>query len=102
KDHQIRAIFVSKAEGIDEPAVLAASKIAFIRSSVIEAIGDRAIAAFQRYAAIRIRKGLLPKRSECLEALQVSPPLLGLYDIAINTGRVLRDEEVLPAAKRGI
>jgi hypothetical protein len=103
KGHQIRALFVSNAEGLEESAALAASRIAFIRASALDVIADRAIAAFQRYASIRLRKGLLPKRSECLEALQISPPLLSLYDVAINAGRVLRDEEVLAvAARRGV
>ena len=100
KHHRMRAIFISKSESLEESASLAAAHLAFIRQLTVVAAATLAIAAFQRYASIRSRKGLLPKRSECLEALEISTQLLGLYNIAIHTGRVLTEEEVLGALKR--
>ena len=100
KHHRMRAIFISKSESLEESASLAAAHLAFIRQLTVVAAATLAIAAFHRYASIRSRKGLLPKRSECLEALEISTQLLGLYNIAIHTGRVLTEEEVLGALKR--
>lgn len=100
KHHQMRAIFISKSESLDESASQAASDLAFIRQSTMIAAATLAVAAFQRYASIRTRKGLLPKRSECLEALEISLQVLGFYDVAIRTGAVLSDEDVLAVLKR--
>ena len=79
---------------------MAAGQVTFVGQSAVVAAGELAIAAFQRYASIRIRKGLLPKRSECLDALEMSQKLMGLYDVGIHTGRPLSDQEVLAALKR--
>jgi hypothetical protein len=100
KHHQIRAIFISKSESLEDSAEKAASELAFIRQSTVESVATQAIAAFQRYASIRTRKGLLPKRIECVESLEMSPFLMGFYDVAIHTGRVLSDDEVLSVIKR--
>ncbi len=98
--HKIAAVVVSKASEIDDVATPASSDLAFITQASLDAVADLSIAAFQRYAAIRNRRGLLPKRSECVEALQLSPRLLGLFDICTIKGRVLAEEEILAAMKR--
>jgi hypothetical protein len=100
KHHQMRAIFVSKSESLEDSAEKAASELAFMRQSTVESVATQAIPAFQRYASIRTRKGLLPKRIECVESLEMSPSLMGFYDVAIHTGRVLSDDEVLSVIKR--
>jgi len=98
--HQIAALLASKASQLEDSAVPAAGNLTFIRQTSLKAVADLAIAAFQRYAAIRNRKGLLPKRSECVEALHLSPKLLGLFAVCSTKGIVLTDEQVLAAMKR--
>ena len=100
KHHQMRAILVSKSESLEDSAAKAASELTFMRQSTVESVATQAIAAFQRYASIRTRKGLLPKRIECVESLEMSPSLMGFYEVAIHKGRILSDEEVLSVIKR--
>jgi hypothetical protein len=75
--HEAAAMLVSKATQLEDSAKPAASNLTFLRQSVFSSVADMAIAAFQRYATIRHRKGLLPKRTECVEPLQMSAKLLG-------------------------
>jgi len=98
--HQVAAILVSKASQVEDSAVPAAGNLTFLRQTSLKAAADLAIAAFQRYAAIRNRKGLLPKRSECVEALQMSGKLLGLFAICSTKQTILTDEQVLAALRR--
>ena len=100
KRHTMRAILVSKSESLEDSAAKAASEFTFMRQSTVESVATQAIAAFQRYASIRTRKGLLPKRIECVESLEMSPSLMGFYEVAIHKGRILSDEEVLSVIKR--
>jgi hypothetical protein len=94
------SLLVSKANSLDSTAAAAASNITIIRQTALELAGKMSEAAFRRYAAIRFRKGLLPKRSECIEPLRMSPRLLGLFNICSEKGRVLDDTTVLAALKR--
>ena len=98
--HEAAAIVASKATELDGPAAAAAGQLTFISQAAFKKAAELAIAAFQRYAAIRYRKGLLPKRSECVEPLQMSPKLLGLYAITSTKGKILADNEVFAALKR--
>ena len=98
--HDAAAILVSKASQLEASATLAASNVTFIRQSAFGSAADMAIAAFQRYAAIRHRKGLLPKRSECVEALQMSPKILGIFAVCATKGQVLDDELVVTFLRR--
>ena len=98
--HAIASLFVSKADSLDSTAAPAASNITFIHQTALESAIAMAGAAFRRYAAIRSRKGLLPKRSECMEPLRMSPRLLGLFNICAEKGRVLDDATLLAALKR--
>lgn len=98
--HETATIVVSKATQLEDSAILAATNLAFLRQSVFGSAADMAIGAFRRYAAIRHRKGLLPKRSECLEPLQMSPKLLGLFEGCSIKGRIVDDAEFLAALKR--
>jgi hypothetical protein len=98
--HAIASLFVSKANAIDTTAIPAASNATFIRQDALKPVSDMAEAAFRRYAAIRFRKGLLPKRSECVEPLKMSPKLLGLFSICAEKGRILENFTVLAAVKR--
>lgn len=98
--HNIAALLVSKADSIDAAAVPAAKNVAFIRQSSLKPVSDMAEAAFRRYAAIRFRKGLLPKRSECVEPLRMCPKLLGLFAVCGNKGQIQDDAVILAAVKR--
>jgi Type III restriction enzyme, res subunit/Helicase C-terminal domain len=100
KHHHIRALFVSKSNRLEGAAALAAGNLTFIPQSALAMVANLAIAAFQRYAAVRTRKGLLPKRSECLESLNIAPRLLGFYDAALHAGKTLTEEEVVRVLKR--
>lgn len=91
---------MSKANQIDDTALPAAGNLTFVRQTSLRAAADLAIAAFQRYAAIRIRRGLLPKRSESLESLQMSPKILGLFTVCSAKGTILTDEQVLAELRR--
>jgi hypothetical protein len=98
--YQVAAILVSKASQMEDSAVPAAGNLTFLRQTALKAAADLAIAAFQRYTAIRNRRGLLPKRSECLEALQMSPKLLGLFAVCSTRVVILTDEQVLAELRR--
>ena len=98
--HEMAAIMASNANQLDEAAAPAAAHLTFLRQTALKGIADLAIAAFQRYAAIRHRKKLLPKRSECVKPLQMSPRLLGLYTACSTIGQILDDAQVLAALKR--
>lgn len=98
--HQVAAILVSKAIQVENSAVPATANLTFIRQTSLKAAADLAIAAFQRYAAIRNRKGILPKRNECVEALQMSPKILGLFAVCSTKGTILTDEQVLAELRR--
>jgi hypothetical protein len=98
--HQIAAVLVSKASQLDDSAVPAAGNMTFVLQTSLKAVADLAIAAFQRYAAIRNRRGLLPKRSECVESLHMAPKLLGFFAICSTKGTVLTDEQIVTAMKR--
>ncbi|MBC8218168.1 MAG: hypothetical protein H8E73_06850 [Planctomycetes bacterium] len=98
--YDVAAVLVSKASQIDDAALPAAGNVAFLRQTSFKIAADLAIAAFQRYTSIRHRRGLLPKRSEALEALQMSPKILGLFAVCATKGTILGDEQVLSALKR--
>jgi len=100
RHHHVRTIVVSKASSLEESAQLAAGTLTFVPQSAVASVASMAIAAFQRYTAIRSRRGLLPKRSECLEPLEMAPRLLGLYDAADESGKLLTDEGVIGIASR--
>jgi len=100
KHYHIRALFVSKSNRLEDVAALAGGNLTFIPQSALPVVANLAIAAFQRYAAIRTRRGLLPKRSECLESLNIAPRLLGFYDVALHAGKTLTEEEVVRTIKR--
>lgn len=98
--HAIASLFVSKSNVIDATAMPAATNVTFIQQDALKLVGDMAEAAFRRYAAIRFRKGLLPRRSECAEPLMMSPRLLALFTICAEKGRILEDSALRSAAKR--
>jgi hypothetical protein len=100
KHHHIRALLVSKSNRLEDAAALAAGNLTFIPQSALEVAANLAIAAFQRYAAVRTRRGLLPKRSERLESLNIAPRLLGLCDLALHAGKAITEEEVVRNLKR--
>lgn len=97
---EIAAVLVSNADQLDDTAALAASQLTFLRQTAIGGVAEIGIAAFLRYAAIRNRRGLLPKRSECLEALQMSPRVVGLFDACKKKGSILPDDELIAFVKR--
>jgi hypothetical protein len=98
--HAVVALFISKANSVDALAIPVASNVTFIRQNALKPVSDMSEAAFRRYAAIRFRKGLLPRRSECVEPLRMSPKLLGLFSICADKGCVLENSVLLVAVKR--
>lgn len=100
KNHKAAAILVSKADQLDPIAELAAGNLTFIRQTALKPIAEMAISAFRRYADIRYRKGLLPKRSESQEALNLSPKVLGIFEVCAEKGKILENTKVLKEVKR--
>jgi hypothetical protein len=100
KNHKIAAMLVSKADKLDSTAELAAGTLTFIRQTALKPIAEIAISAFRRYADIRYRKGLLPKRSESQEALKLSPKILGIFEVCAEKGKILENAKVLKTVKR--
>lgn len=76
--HEAAVMLVSKTSQLEDSAKPAVGNVTFLRQTAFGCAADMAIAAFQRYASIRHRQGLLPKRSECVEPLQMTPKRLGV------------------------
>jgi hypothetical protein len=98
--HDAAAMLVSKATQLEDSAAPAAGNLTFVQQTALGSVADTAIAAFQRYSAIRYRRGLLPKRSECVEPLKMSPKLLGFFAVCSTKGQILDDEQVLAMLRR--
>ncbi len=100
KKYNKAVLLVGSSEEIGDSAILPAKSVTFVKPSSLIAISDRAIAAFQRYSSIRYKKGFLPKRSECAEALRMTPIALGLMHATALKGSVLADEDVFAYTDR--
>jgi hypothetical protein len=85
--HEAAVMLVSKTSQLEDSAKPAAGNVTFLRQTAFGCAANMAIAAFQRYASIRHRQGLLPKRSECVEPLQMAPKLLGVFAVCSTRGQ---------------